>query len=256
MVLRCSWLITYLSRTAQRETMKSEEPFQVFSLKLETLGPLLDLKITPERLEQLQRSTGQDDTLQILETTILTRWSLQKEEVPIKIREHWSYRDELTVHNGVLFKGSRVVIPPLLRPEVKSRIHSSHLAVEACLRKARNTVFWPSMNAEVRDQIKQCSICNEFQAKNQKLPMQSHKLPDHPWSRVATDQFKLHSKDYIALVDFYSDFIEVKKLEENTSSSVIEFFKEQLSRYGIPDTVVTDNGPQFSSQEIRHFTLN
>jgi len=140
--------------------MKSEEPFQVFSLKLETLGPLLDLKITPERLEQLQRSTGQDDTLQILETTILTRWSLQKEEVPIKIREHWSYRDELTVHNGVLFKGSRVVIPQLLRPEVKSRIHSSHLGVEACLRKAGDTVFWPSINAEVRDQIKQCSICN------------------------------------------------------------------------------------------------
>ena len=131
------------------------------------------LKITPEKLEHLQRSTGQDDTLQTLKTTILTGWPMQKEEVPIKIREYRSYRDELTVHNGVLFKGSRVVIPQLLRPEVKSRIHSSHLGVEACLRKARDTVFWPGMNAEGRDQIKQCSICNEFQAKNQKLPMQS-----------------------------------------------------------------------------------
>lgn len=55
-------------------------------------------------------------------------------------------------------------------------------------------------------------------------------------------------------MDFYSDFIEVKKLEENTSSSVIEFLKEQFSRYGIPDTVVTDNGPQFSSQEFRQFS--
>ena len=112
------------------------------------------------------------------------------------------------------------------------------------------------MNAEVRDQIKQCSICNEFQAKNQKLPMQSHELPDRPWSRVAADQFKLHGKDYIVLVDFYSDFIEVKKLEENTSSSVIEFLKEQFSRYGTLDTVVTDNGPQFSHQESHQFTLN
>jgi len=111
------------------------------------------------------------------------------------------------------------------------------------------------MNAEVRDQINQCSICNEFQATNQQLSMQSHELPDRPWSRVATDQFKLHGKDYIVLVDFYSDFIEVKKLEENTSSSVIEFLKEQFSRYGIPDTVVTDNGPQFSSQEFHQFTL-
>ena len=77
--------------------------------------------------------------------------------------------------------------------------------------------------------------------------MLSHELPDRPWSRVAADQFKLHGKDYIVLVHFYSDFIEVTKLE---------FLKDQFSRYGILDTVVTDNGPQFSSQEFRQFILN
>ena len=92
------------------------------------------------------------------------------------------------------FEGFRVVIPQLLRPEVKSRIHSSHLGVEVCLRKARDTVLWPGMNTEVSDQIKQCSICNEFQAKNQKFQMQSHELPDRPWSRVAAVQFRLHGK--------------------------------------------------------------
>ena len=196
-------LADHLSRAAQHETSRPEESFQVFSLELESLDPMQALKVTPERLDQLQRSTSHDDTLQTLKTTILTGWPMQKDQVPIKIREYWSYRDELSVHNGVLFKGSRVVIPQLLRPEVKSKIHSSHLGVEACLCKARDTVFWPGMNAEVKDQIKQCSICNEFQAKNQKLPMQSHDLPDRPWSRVAADQFTLHGKEYIVLVDFY-----------------------------------------------------
>ena len=246
-------LADHLSRAAQHETSRPEESFQVFSLELESLDPMQALKVTPERLDQLQRSTSHDDTLQTLKTTILTGWPMQKDQVPIKIREYWSYRDELSVHNGVLFKGSRVVIPQLLRPEVKSKIHSSHLGVEACLRKARDTVFWPGMNAEVKDQIKQCSICNEFQAKNQKLPMQSHKLPDRPWSRVAADQFTLHGKEYIVLVDFYSDFTEVQKLEEKTSSSVIEFFKEQFSRHGIPDTLTTDNAPQFTSHELHQF---
>ncbi|KAL9976934.1 hypothetical protein ACROYT_G014281 [Oculina patagonica] len=146
-----------------------------------------------------------------------------------------------------LFKGSRVVIPRVMRPEVKSRIHSSHLGVEACLRKARDTVFWPNMNAEVRDLIKQCSICNEFQAKNQKQPTQSHQIPDRPWSRVAADQFKIHGKEYIVLVDFYSDFIEVKQLQETTSSSVIEFLK-----YGIADTLVTDNSHVIGSLYTCH----
>ena len=247
------FLADHLSRAAQREMVKSEESFQVFSLELENTNPMHTLKVTPERLDQLQCCTGQDEALQTLKTTILTGWPEQREQVPINIREYWAYREELTVHNGVLFKGSRVIIPRIMRPEVKSKIHSSHQGVEVCLRKARDTVFWPNMNAEVRDQIQQCSVCNEFQVKNQKQPMQSHHLPDRPWSRVATDQFKLFGKEFIVLVDFFSDFIEVKHLQENTSSVVIEFLKEQFSRYGIPDTLITDNGPQFTSDEFRHF---
>ena len=104
-------LADHLSRATQHETSRPEESFQVFSLELESLDPMQALKVTPERLDQLQRSTSHDDTLQTLKTTILTGWPMQKDQVPIKIREYWSYRDELSVHNGVLFKGSRVVIP-------------------------------------------------------------------------------------------------------------------------------------------------
>ena len=56
------------------------------------------------------------------------------------------------------------------------------------------------------------------------------------------------------LVDFFSNLIQVKHLQENTSSVVIEFLKEHFSRYGIPDTLITDNGPQFTSDEFRHFS--
>ena len=133
-------------------------------------------------------------------------------------------------------------------PEVMFKIHASHLGVEGCLLKARDTVFWPNMNGEGRDHISQCSICSEFQAKNPKEPMQSHQIPERPWSRVATDQFKLHGKEYIVLADFYSDFIEVKDLHENTSTTVIEFLKEQFCRYGIPDTLATDKSSVHKSR--------
>ena len=110
----------------------------------------------------------------------------------------------------------------------------------------------PNMTGD--DQVSQCSICAELQSKNPKEPMQSHQIPDCPWSRGAADQFKLHRKDYIVIVDFYSDFIEVEMLEENTSSAVIEFLKEQFSRHGLPDILVTNNGPQFTSQEFMQET--
>ena len=57
-------------------------------------------------------------------------------------------------------------------------------------------------------------------------------------------------------VDFYKDFIEFKKLEENTSSSVIEIFKEQFSRNGVPEKLETVDAPQFTSYEFDHFPFD
>ena len=108
------FLADHLSRAAEREMIKSEESFQVFSLELENTNPMHTLKVTPERLDQLQRCTGQDEALQTLKTTILTGWPGQREQVPISIREYWSYREELTIHNDLLFKGSRVIIPRII----------------------------------------------------------------------------------------------------------------------------------------------
>ena len=187
------FLADHLSRAAQLEVAMPEESFLVFSLELESLNPIQALKVTPERLEQLQRCTGQDEALQTLKITVLTGWPVQKDEVPVNIREYWSYREEIKVHKRILFKNKRVVITRVMRPEVKSRIHFSHLGVEACLRKARDTVFWPNTNAEVPDLIKQCSICNEFQAKNRKQSIQSHQIQDRPWSKsVQTSLQRVH----------------------------------------------------------------
>ena len=138
----CEMLLAdHLSRAAQQEITKPEDLFQVFSVELENTKPMQALKLSPERLKQLQRCTGQDAALQTLKTTILSGWPTQKEQVPINIREFWNYREELSVHNGVLFKGMRVVIPRVMRPEVMSKIHASHLGVEGCLRKARDSVL-------------------------------------------------------------------------------------------------------------------
>ena len=69
--------------------------------------------------------------MQTLKTTIVVGWPEHRDQVPMQIREYWNYRDELTLHNGVLFKNQRVIIPKAMRPELISRIHSSHLGIES-----------------------------------------------------------------------------------------------------------------------------
>ena len=82
-------------------------------------------------------------------------------------------------------------------------------------------------------------------------PMISSKLPKHPWERIATDLFELNKQSYLLLVDYYSRYPEVIKLNSTTSTSVITAMKLVFSRHGIPH--VSDNGPQYDSVEMKQF---
>ena len=252
------YLADHLSRAPLDQENESKEPdeFQVFATELESMSPFDGIKLSPERLVQLQTCTAQDPVLMTLKTTVITGWPELREQVPIPIREFWLYRDEISVHNGVLFKNHRVIVPKLLRAEILSRIHSSHLGAESCLRKARDVVFWPGMSNEIKESVANCQICADFQVRNPRQSLQTHEIPDRPWSRVAADLFSLHGKNYIVLVDYYSNFLEVSELPDTTACSVIQFLKERFSRHGIPDCLVTDNGSQIVSQEFIQFTTD
>ena len=232
------------------------DEFQVFALELEEINPLEAVKITSERLAQLQKATEQDPVMQTLKSTILVGWPDTREQVPISIREYWNFKEDLTLHNGILFKSQRIIIPRALRPEMISQLHSSHLGIEACLRKARDRVYWPAMNSDIKEAVTKCEVCAEYQASNPQQPLQTHKIPDRPWSRLAADMFTLRTKNYIVLVDYYSDFVEVSPLKEITASAIIKFMKVQFSRHGIPDVLVSDNGPQFANREFAEFAKN
>lgn len=54
-------------------------------------------------------------------------------------------------------------------------------------------------------------------------------------------------------MDYYSDFVEVSPLRETASAAIIKFMRVQFSRHGIPDVLVTDNGPQFASRVFAEF---
>ena len=81
----------------------------------------------------------------------------------------------------------------------------------------------------------------------------TYEIPSRPWKMVAQDLFTWNKKDYLVTVDYYSDYWEVDELADTTSQTVIECTKKHWARYGIPDVVVTDNGPQFRSQEYENF---
>lgn len=81
-----------------------------------------------------------------------------------------------------------------------------------------------------------------------------HDIPMRPWAKVGTDLFSFDNRAYLITVDYFSDFWEVDYLTDTNSSTVIHKLKAHFARHGIPDIVISDNGPQYSSQEFRQFS--
>lgn len=140
-----------------------------------------------------------------------------------------------------------MIVPASMRPQMIARAHSSHLGPDACVRRARDVLFWPSMADQIKDQVQNCEVCNDFLARQQKEPLMTHKIPETPWSKVGQDLFTLGDENYLVTVDYYSDYFELDLL------SVINATKRHFARHGIAD-MVTDNGPQYSSAHFSKFS--
>ena len=132
-------------------------------------------------------------------------------------------------------------------------IHEPHLGVVKSKSRAREVIFWPGMSSQIEDKVSKCSICTTTQNRNPKEPMICVDLPDRPWAKIALDIFVLDHSHYLLTVDYYLKWIELVKMTELSSKYVISAMKSQFAKYGIPDELITDNGPQYACREFREF---
>jgi hypothetical protein len=121
-----------------------------------------NLNVSDEKLEKIRSETREDEQFKILTNCILSGFPHEKRECPVEIRDFWNIRNELSLVNGIILKGLKVVIPRSLRKEMLQKIHVGHLGIEKCRRRAREVLYWPGLNQEVADMVKNCPACNEY----------------------------------------------------------------------------------------------
>ena len=107
-------------------------------------------------------------------------WPDNKNGLSPSIINYFHIRDELVVQEGVILRGDRVVIPKSLRRETLEDLHTAHQGVESTLRRARESVYWPNMNGDVKEYISRCETCTTFPPRQQKEPLLDHKVPNRP----------------------------------------------------------------------------
>ena len=94
-------------------------------------------------LQQLREATQADDTLAILKYTIHQGWPNSINDLPSEIQPFWTFREELTIEDGLILKGTRIVIPSKKQDTILKLIYEGHLGLTKCKLHAKETVYWP-----------------------------------------------------------------------------------------------------------------
>ncbi|XP_060806004.1 uncharacterized protein K02A2.6-like [Amyelois transitella] len=217
----------------------------------------------------------QDDIHQIVEMTKpnaislkdIVKYSEEDQEI-IKVKQgiydnNWDssvknyslFKNELCFSDGVLLRGTRLVIPTQLRKDVLAAAHEGHPGIVLMKARLRTKVWWPRYDKDAESLVKGCKSCTLVSAPNPPNPLKRRELPNEPWVDIAMDLMgPFPSGDYILVViDYFSRYKEVKIIRKISSSDIINNLKEIFSRLGNPLTITADNGRQFCSQEFKQF---
>ena len=210
------------------------------------------LPATAKRREEYQREQAEDRICSLVINYCQKGWP-EKDDIQPDLMPYWKARSDLTDNkNNLLLYRRRMVVPKRLLRETLEKVHTGHQGVQRCRLHANTAVWWPGLSHKVENMVKQCPICAKEHSPR-KVPIISTKLPDYPWQKIGTDLFQFKGATYLVVVDYFSRFPEVQKLRITTSEGIIGALKSIFTCHGIPETVISDNGPQYASKEFADF---
>ena len=133
------------------------------------------------------------------------------------LKKYWQFHSNFSVCDDLLLFGSRIVVPAAKQAETLTKIHQGHQGFQKCRLRVATSVWWLGITQALENFIKDCPTCQQT-VPPQREPLISTPLPEHPWEKLATDLFHLKGSNYILLVDYFSRYAEVQKLNNITFS--------------------------------------
>jgi len=173
------WIFDALSY-AYRNTTEFVQHDTSLVCSIEEIDHSENLSIAPYRIAEFRCETVNDAVMQSLIVSVKSRWALPKKQCDSLLTPYYDKRSELVEDKGLIFLGEWLVVPTALRKEMLKQIHRSHIGIKGCLRRAREVLYWPLMNAEVKDFISKCTICQSHKPDQCHEDMQPYPVPPRP----------------------------------------------------------------------------
>ncbi|XP_066511013.1 uncharacterized protein K02A2.6 [Hoplias malabaricus] len=212
---------------------------------------------TPVTAHQVKQATRTDPVLSKVLDCLMRGQSLQTLAAVPEFQPYFSRGKELTVTSGCLLWGMRVIIPHKLRRPVLKELHSGHCGIVRMKELARSYFWWPGLDREIEETAKSCPSCQSVRNMPSPSPLHPWEWPANPWQRVHLDfAGPVEGAMLLVAVDAHSKWPEVSVMPTITSEATIQVLREMFGRFGLPEQVVTDNGPSFVSREMEEFLQN
>ena len=166
------------------------------------------LPSTPDRLNQFHTETAQDEELVLLKHIVQTGWFQEICDLPKEIQLYWTFHEGMTIEDGLLLKGTCIIVPQTLHTEMIQLLHTGHLRLEKCLNRAKQSLYWPGLYEELKNLITNCMTCLKLSAQKptclSNRQYAGHEIPVHPWSKLASNCFYFEGDSYLLIVDYTS----------------------------------------------------
>lgn len=82
-----------------------------------------------------------------------------RSRLDVLVRPYWTERAVLSTHNGLLLRGTRLIIPSVMRNRVLEKIHEGHQGIVKCRERAKQSVWWPGLSSQIGELVLKCTAC-------------------------------------------------------------------------------------------------
>ena len=203
---------------------------------------------------ELNKAAHDDEEYKNLYKLVQTGFPDTKDQIPSALKTFWGVKDRLSIEGDVLTIDSRIVIPKILRSKVLSSLHSAHQGVDSMIRRAEKNIYWPGMANDIRNKRYSCMTCNESAPSLPREPYCPSPPPEYPFQHLVMDFFQKGHHHYLTIAETFTSWFTVYHMNpQPTSSKLIKALKNIGVNYGLPETISSDGGPQFTSAEFQEF---
>ena len=242
----------YFSRNPDRTV--DLEPLVSQQLSERYINAIVSNAMTPALTRrEVAKATQEDEEL-----CELADW-LTKENraaLPAHLGQYKHLLDELSqAGDGILLRGTLIVIPRVLRERVAELAHKGHQGIVQSKALIRSRVWYPGIDAQVERKVRECVFCQANSSTRTYEPLKPTPMPDGPWQSVAGDFFgpMADGTYYLVSTCLYSRWFDVKSITSTNADTVTSHLEELFATFGAPHVYMTDNGPPFNSHAFTEF---